>query len=416
MAALARWWRTSVRGTPRARDVSDAVLTLAVGLALIAVGLVGLWSGPVADDAGRWWAALPLLAICAVMLGKRRRPVLTLAVGVVIVAVDAGLGGSLGTMVALIDLIHATALYAGAAAVRRIESAVAVVAIGTPTVVFVVTGQVQSAVSAALTLVAVLVTPLWWGRSVRQQAELAQLASARAADLERLSALREAEVVHEERTRMARDLHDALAGNLSAIAIHTEAALTAPGAGDGSRDHASTSPERRALEAIRAASVSSLEEMRAMILLLRSGDDEVRSPARLSELDDLVATARAGGLSVQVRLPDVPPLPSAVDQAAYRIVQESLTNASRHARGGDVELVVDVDGAALRLQVTSTGGSGTARRPDPGGTGIGLLTMRERAEALGGTFEAGWVAGADPGSRDHQLWRVRATLPIEETR
>lgn len=370
-----------------------------LGLLLLAVGLVGLWQGPPTEvGAERWWFALPLLAVCGVMLGKRRRPVGALALGLGVFAVDAAMGGSFGTMLGLIDLIYSAALYAGETAVRRLRIGTGAVVVGGAAATFVVLGDLRQAVNAGLLLFALAGTPVWWGLSVRRQAELAALATARAADLQRLADLREAEVLRGERTRMARDLHDALAGNLSAIAIHAEAALAS---GDGAAG-------RRALEAIRATSVASMAEMRSMILLLRAGGDETTAPARLAELGPLLATARAAGLGVDARVAPLPPLPAAVDQAAYRIVQEALTNAAKHAPGARVEVGIGVAAGALDIEVRSAAGSASAGPPASGG--IGLLTMRERAEALGGRFAAGWAPDAG------RCWRVHATIPLEEPR
>ncbi|UNX55161.1 histidine kinase [Georgenia sp. TF02-10] len=477
MTRLRRLWTDRVRGSARARDVSDAAGIALVGLVLLAAGLVG--TSPVAaapTGADRWWLAVPLLTICAVMLGKRRRPLLALLAGTAVFAADAMLGGSLGVLLGLLDLIYSAALYAGAAAVRRLEVLAGAVVVGGSAATFVGTGDPPQTVNVALTLFAVLGTPLWWARTVRQQAELAALATARAGDLQRLAALRETEVVRAERTRMARDLHDALAGNLSAIALHTEAALVAPPAPApglapapapaaapasapgpalalaraGSTAGPLTTPaptgaapagppaetrERQALRAIRTASVAALQEMRSMILLLRTGGtgaEEVASPARLAGLGTLLDGARSGGLRVRAETAALPEtLPTAVDQAAYRIIQEALTNAAKHSPGAAVTVRVGVADDALHLSVVSAGpaGPGGPGRPAPAeprrpwladgdanpsapAAGVGLLTMRERAEGLGGTFEAGWEPSGDAPLR----WRVRAILPLDGAR
>lgn len=395
-------WRQRVRGTERARIVSDAVATFALGLVLLAAGLVGMWQAGDDVPTDRWWFLLTLVAMCAVMLGKGRWPLLALAAGLGVFIVDAVLGGSTGVLVGLLDLIYSAALRAGATAVRRMSVAAAVSVAGTAAGAFVLTGDLQSGVYAALLVFAVLGTPLWWGRSVRQQTELAELASARARDLVRIGELREHEVVHAERTRMAGDLHDALASHLSAIAIHSEAALSAPRPATAED---ATARDRAALSAIRDSSVAALREMRAMIELLRTGNEPRTSPARLAELGALVTGFRGEGMELRTTCPEnLPPLPAAVDQAGYRIVQEALTNALKHGDGGPVDVAVALDGGALRVEVTST----ATRAPvaaEGACSGVGLLTMRERAEALGGSFTAGL---------DDDRWRVHATIPLEE--
>lgn len=397
------WWER-VRATERARVLSDAAATFLLGLLLLAVGLVGTFGGSRADlvpGAGLWPFVATLAATCLLLLGKARWPLLSLAAGLVVFGVDVALGGSLGVTVGLLDLIHSAALRASARAVRRLGVGVAVCVAGGGVATFVATGELREAATAALLVFALFGTPLWWGRAVRQQTELAALASARALDLARIGELREQEVVHAERTRMAGDLHDALASHLSAVAIHSEAALAAPRAAD---DERAARRDHEALAAIRASSVAALREMRSMIDLLRTGEENRTSPARLAELDDLVAGFRGQGMEVAVHRAVPAELPAAVDQAAYRIVQESLANALRHGEGGPVEVTVDLAEGALRVCVTNPVGRADDARAAPS-SGVGLLTMRERSEALGGTFTAG---------RDDDRWQVDATIPLEE--
>ena len=157
--------------------------------------------------------------------------------------------------------------------------------------------------------------------------ERADLAREVAADAIRIAELDRESAVREERARMARDLHDVVAGHLSAVAIHTEATLAS----------ADTSRDRDTLRTVRAGALEALAEMRSMILVLRGRPDPVTAPAGLARLDALVggrAVGRAGGRGRR-RTPPAP-LPAATDQAAFRIVQESLTNAARHAPGSPV--------------------------------------------------------------------------------
>ncbi|WP_454086319.1 sensor histidine kinase [Georgenia sp. Marseille-Q6866] len=402
MPGLVGTLRERVRGTERARVVSDALATFVAGLALLAVGLVGLWGGGPSLATNRWWFVLTLAVMCAVMLAKARTPLLSLGAGVLLFGVDALLGGSMGAMLGLLDLIYSAALRVSGSALRRLSVAVVLSVTGGAAAAFVATGDLRATANVALLAFAVLGTPLWWGRSVRQQTELAALASARARDLARIGELREQEVVHAERTRMAGDLHDALASLLSAIAIHSEAALSAPRPDEEDR---AARRDRQALTAIRSASVAALREMRAMIDLLRTGDEARTSPARLAELDALAAGFRGQGMELTVASPAASPeLPAAVDQAAYRIVQESLANALKHGRSGPVDVTIALTGAAVRVEVANAVDG--VLPPSPAGTGVGLLTMRERAEALGGSFHAGPSDGR---------WHVRTTIPLEET-
>lgn len=425
----AAWYRR-VRASDAASDLLDAGAVALVGLLTVAVGIDGVWS-----DLGEnrpAGPALPLVLLatgCALMTRKRRRPVLVLLGGLVLFVVDAYHGGSIGVVVVLVDLIYSAAIHAGARAAAALRATVVGLGIVLAALVWGVTHHLQLTVVLALQYVALIGTPLWWGTAVRRQSQLTDLATARAEDQRRLATLRAAELVTEERARMARDLHDAIAGNLSAIAIHAEAALAvAPD------DPRAAARDRAALEAVRAASVTSLQEMRSMILLLRAGGAAAEDPAatapRLRQATELVAATEAAGLSLTwdgASLADLPELPAAVDQAAYRILQESLTNAAKHAPGSHVRVAVGVHDASLELTVESTArraaavagrpaapdaGSGarpaTAADRTAGDSGLGLLTMRERAEALGGRFRAGWD--------DDARWSVVAALPLGGSR
>jgi signal transduction histidine kinase len=138
--------------------------------------------------------------------------------------------------------------------------------------------------------------------------------------------------------------------------------------------------------------------MKAMIDLLRAEEaDPHTAPARLADLDRLLDSARAAGLAVTVQAELAGELPAAVDLTAYRIVQEALTNAVKHAAGSQTRVVVRRDGAAVVVEVTNN-----LTAPTRTGEGTGLVSMRERAAALGGTLTAGLAGGG---------WRVHAVLP-----
>ncbi len=394
LVLLRQLWRTRVRGSDRARDVSDAVLTGLAGLLLVASGLVGIWDG---DPRGTPWVhAVPLVLGCLVMLGKRRRPVAALLAGAGLFAADVALGGSVGVLLVLFDLVYSAALYAGPRAVLRLRAASWALVGLSLGLGWTATGDLRITVFLGLQTFALLTTPLWWGLAVRRERELLALARARADDLRDLADLRAAEARAEERAQMARDLHDAVAGNVSAVALHAEAALARPPVAGAER-------ERAALEAVRAAGLASLEEMRAMILLLRAGSGPVAAAPRLDRLGALVAGARSAGLEVSLDAGELPPLPAAVEQAAYRVLQEALTNAAKHAPGGRAEVSAGVAGGRLLLRVDSADGRPGNAAP---GAGLGLLTMRERAESLGGRFAAGWADGA------RSRWSVAAELPV----
>jgi signal transduction histidine kinase len=203
----------------------------------------------------------------------------------------------------------------------------------------------------------------------------------------------------EERLRIARELHDSLTHSISVIQVQAGVAVHL------TRKRGEEVPS--ALLAIQEAGADAVRELRATLGVLRSEEDGDGSG--LCQLDSLVARARAAGLPVTVTVTGAKrPLPPEVDQAAYRIVQEALTNVSRHAvwagGGGQVSASVHLHYApgALSIEVDDDG-TGTSAGPRPSGPGLGLVGMRERVSALGGRLQA--------GPRDGGGFQVRAELP-----
>jgi signal transduction histidine kinase len=198
---------------------------------------------------------------------------------------------------------------------------------------------------------------------------------------------------------MARELHDMVANHLSAIAIHSTAAL--------SIDDPRTSKD--ALAVIRENSVEGLAEMRRLIGILRddSGDREPAAAPTLDGLEALVAGARTNGLDVTLDAAHEDRLPAPVELAAYRIVQESLTNALKHASPGRVTVAVAQPDGSLSVRVSSPYGDRDGPRAP--GSGAGLVGMRERVALLRGTFEAG-----PEDSPAGKVWIVCATLPLTQ--
>lgn len=223
----------------------------------------------------------------------------------------------------------------------------------------------------------------------------------RAAMLENERDERDRRAVADERLRIARDLHDIVSHSMSVIAVQA-------GTGHHLLDR---DPEaaRRALSNVETASRSALVEMRRMLGVLRDDDDAPgsRSPApSLAKLGELVARVRDAGLGVSLQVDDgIPELPTSLDLAAFRIVQESLTNVMKH--GGPVAFVtVRCTADDLLVEVTDDGRAvATAPRPDGiGSPGQGLIGMRERVAVYGGEFSA--------GARPSGGFRVAARFPL----
>ncbi|QKZ24474.1 sensor histidine kinase [Streptomyces chartreusis] len=215
---------------------------------------------------------------------------------------------------------------------------------------------------------------------VKERAERAQAARRRA---------------DEERLRIARELHDVLAHSISVINVQAGVGLAL----------LDTDPEqaRSALTTIKAKSKEALGEVRQVLDTLRTPGDAPRAPAPgLDRLPELVRQAASAGLTVDVE-GEPPRLAPGTDLAAFRIVQEALTNVVRHSGSRHARVHLDHgDGATLRLRIDD---DGPATGADAGGSGNGLAGMRERAAALGGTIEA--------GARDDGGFRVLAVLPLK---
>jgi signal transduction histidine kinase len=190
-------------------------------------------------------------------------------------------------------------------------------------------------------------------------------------------------IVSDERARLARELHDVIAHNVSLMVVQAGAAA----------DVFDKRPERAraALETIQEAGAAALGELRVMLQTLRPDGVEPRAPQPgLDQLDALAASLRAAGLEVAVhRAGTARPVPADVSLSAYRIVQESLTNTLRHAQATRVEVDLRWTDAALHIEITDDGAAPAAGVPVPRRVGAGLAGMRERARLVGGSLDAG---------------------------
>jgi signal transduction histidine kinase len=216
------------------------------------------------------------------------------------------------------------------------------------------------------------------------------------------AAARELEARHradEEHLRMARELHDVIGHNLSLINIQAGVGLELM--------DADPQQARAALAAVKTVSGQALGELRAMLSALRDsgqgGEGAPRSPTPgLERLPDLISLSSAAGLAVTAGVTGQPrAVPAAIDLAAYRIVQESLTNVARHAGPASVTVQLTYGEDDLCIEVTDDGRAAAGRAP---GAGTGIPGMRERALALGGQLDAGPLPGRG--------FRVRARLPL----
>jgi signal transduction histidine kinase len=376
------------------QDGLIALTTWLIGFLVYAAGIHRLLAG--FDHAPLWVRLLELTALCGLELLRRWVPG-ALLLATAVLAVDIALSPSLPVMIVFTDFLYAATLYGSRRTSRVMIGVAAAAVVVVLAAVLVLAQQWRTAVLAGLGVLPFVLTPVWWAANVRQQRDIAETERANAGQLAKIAELDRRAAVAAERGRMARDLHDVIAGHLSAIAIQSEAALSLP----------DPKLAKTVLESVRENSVSALEEMRAMIGLLKaeSGDAETTAPARLADLSKLVESARASGLEVRVgSTVDEVPLPTAVDLTAYRIAQEALTNAVKHAPGGRVDVDLRYLDGVLAVEVRNDVHHRHA--PPVDGSGTGLLNMRERADAVGGTLTAGPAEGG---------WLVRAELPAGGT-
>jgi signal transduction histidine kinase len=366
------------------RDVRLAVALLAGGGLLFSLG--AYQHGKVHPEA---WLLIPLAVACGALLLRRIAPVLAIVAGALAFVADQIIGPSIATVLVFAEVLYEACLYGKEWVGRRVlvVMAAATIAIACLTLASFPRGEALTlAVNAGVLLLLPPITAL----EMRRYRDRATAERLRADQLARLAELDRQQAVAAERARMARDLHDVVANHLSAIAIHATAARSV------GADLAP--PVDRALTVIRENSVRGLAEMRQMIELLR--DPTEQSGPRFDDIDKLIAYAREAGLAVTVSGAVDPerPLPVAVDQAAYRVVQESLTNAVKHASGGRVAVTIAHQPRGLAVTVASRGGM-PAAVPS---SGVGLVGLEERVTLLGGAFEAGPRDGG---------FRVHAELP-----
>jgi signal transduction histidine kinase len=204
------------------------------------------------------------------------------------------------------------------------------------------------------------------------------------------------EAVAQERTRIARELHDVVAHAISLMVLQAR----------GGRRLLADDPDetRHALDAIEHAGEQALVEMRRLLGLLRHGEGEpsLAPPPSLSRIEELVAGIRASGLPVEMAIEGDPvELPPGVDVSAYRIVQEALTNALKHAGPAHAKVTVTYGAEAVDLAIVDDGRG----VPAVNGGGYGLAGMRERVAIYGGSLESG------PGPGGGYALRVRLPLP-----
>jgi signal transduction histidine kinase len=339
------------------RDVLFAALVLA--------GVLGL---TIAQSGVELIGVVAIGLTCATLVFRRRFPVTVTIATIIGCGLYYPFVGSAGPLLATFVL----ALYSVAAAGRLVTaSVIAVVVMAAIVVAEVFSPRRHVDDIAMFMLVGWLVAVIALGAA--RHSRIAFVAEA------------EKRATGEERLRIARELHDVLAHNISLINVQASAAL-----------HRKNG-ETEALEAIKHASKDALKELRATLGVLRQVDEQAPTkPPGLQQLGVLVERTRATGIKVNVD-GEPRPLPPDVDLAAYRIIQEALTNVTRHASAREVHVRIHYGDKDMRVQVDDDGRGGEVK------AGNGIRGMTERAQAVGGDLSV---------HSDGSGVRVAARLPI----
>ena len=244
--------------------------------------------------------------------------------------------------------------------------------------------------------IALLEASVWTaGRAVRAHSSRAVSLADRAVALEREGEEKARSAVADERARIAHELHDIVAHSVTTMVVQAGAERRALGTGQAAT--------REVLLGIEETGRQALAEMRRLLGMLRRDDEELALAPQpsMAHVDLLVEQVRAAGMPVELRVEGEPvPLPPGIDLSAYRIVQEALTNALKHAGPARASVTVRYDPHELRLEIADSGRGAANGR----GGGHGLIGMRERAKLFGGELDA--------GSRDGAGYQVHARLPL----
>jgi signal transduction histidine kinase len=393
------------------RRVIDPVLSrrwVADGLLALAVGTVNLLAAGVSNTAGVGrtpWRPLDALGYLLLVAGplalvfRRRWPLgVLVAVQAASIAYSARTYPEGGTGLTGYVALYTLAVWEQRRWLVAAATAASVATAFTLEVVFYGTTMIDG---EPFYVAGVVLSATFLGEAVRNRRAYVTELRNRAELAERTKEEEARRRVDEERLRIARELHDVVSHSIGVISVQA-----------GVASHLlERRPDKaaKALVTIREASDEALGELHAMLGVLRQPDGQGAplTPAPgLAQLGALVAQAEAAGLQVAVAVDDgAQRLPPALDLACYRIVQESLTNVVRHAHARHATVTVTAAGDALVVTVDDDGtgaaapGSGTGN-----GAGQGIVGMRERARALGGTLEA--------GPRREGGFRVRASLPV----
>jgi signal transduction histidine kinase len=365
-----------------------------VAAGLIVLGQIELWIGH--TNPGPKGLTVPLMLITTASVAVRRRWPLGVGVTVLLCSSLGGAFASYGTSLAQ-GVSWMCGLYGLAVWTDLAQFLIGIgVLVAGNWIAFFVAGGGDPQSAGIFTWVPILAMVLARG-AVRGRQLQAEAHAARAELLEREQELRANEAVAEERARIARELHDLVAHNVSVMVVQAGVERHALGDQQSSTYAALTSIEQAGRQAL-------AEARRLLGMLRRNGDGEGLEPQpSIVHIDLLVEQIERAGLPVTLAVEgERAPLPAGVDLCAYRIVQESLTNALKHAGPAHAEVVLRYEPRSLDVEVRDDGRGPAAANGD--GSGHGLIGMRERVALYGGALQT--------GAREGGGFEVRAHLPL----
>lgn len=346
-----------------------------------------------------------LMVASAGTLWRRRAPGVTLVVTGLLAFAELLLGGQIAAYVLLFDAVFVPVLHGS----RRLARATTALAVGVTVIGLVLTvtltGSAANTMLVLLVASLVLLTPLMWGWEVRHHRDARRAAETLADTEHELATARSARAVEQERRRIAHDLHDVIAGHLSAVTLHTGLAA--------SLENEQT--RSRSLSTARESARAALRDLQSMIGVLAT-EEEGQLPVATLDWDSLAHRLRGRDPDARVVIDAAATDPARVEPSAQaallRIAAEAVTNATRHG-AAPISLLVEVrdDEVSLVLE------NGRAADAQPG-TGVGRGAIEHRAQAVGGTADSGPMRAARPAGSgppgsvtETDLWRVEARLP-----
>jgi signal transduction histidine kinase len=373
-------WRSWITQVTTTRDA-------ALALALAAAVVVEILSSPNPSPGAR--TAYGVATVAGLLLRRSAALAAAAAVAIGVVAQSLLLESpeEVGVLLAVIVAAFSLAAYA---ANRDVVTGTVLISMAVATAV--ATDPSDSVSNVLPTLLLFVALPIGLGLTVRRRQRDLETLRMRAV----ASAEEAAEAVDLERRRIARELHDVVSHAVTLVAVQAEAGRSVIG-------HDPAAAER-SLEAIASASRDALVELDRMLHVLRDADGTVvDSQAGLERIPALIEGARSAGLDVELSTTGLEdPLPAASGACAFRVVQEGMTNALRHATGSRVQVCVENNGAGLRISVRTTG---RRRTSSYGSSGRGLVGLRERVGSLGGTLTTDAAENGD--------FTLRVELPGE---